>query len=130
MNDYYPGSKQRPGKQSARDEVSPLAYLTPREYLVDGGLVQFYTIGQLGQVLGRKAVTMRTWERTRVLPKATFQAPNPSGDLRGRRRLYSRAQVEGLLRIAVEEGILGEEGKPVGSTRFTERAFKFFKEGS
>lgn len=127
---FYPGSKQRrqPSRQPA-PEASPFDGVTPRRYDVAGKTVEFFGIGDLATALGRKPGTLRKWENTGVLPKATFQAPNPKQDKRARRRLYSRAQAEGIVRIWHEEG-LGDDALPkrVSSTRFTERARALFAE--
>lgn len=123
--EFYPGSRERRPASGAygipQAEVSPFDGVTPRIYDVNGQTVEFFTIGQLAAALNRKPVTLRKWEAQGILPAATFQAPNPGKDPRARRRLYTRAQAEGIVRIAREEGLLGDEPKRVGSTRFTER---------
>jgi hypothetical protein len=45
-----------------------------------------------------------------------------------RRRLYTRHQVEGLIRIAEEEGILRDKQKAISKTQFPARARKLFNE--
>jgi hypothetical protein len=98
----------------------------PKVFLVEGGEKEFFTVGQLAMALGRKAVTIRAWEANGVIPIATYSAP--SDDPRGRRRLYSREQVEGIVQIAGEEGILEETWKPIGATRFKQRVLQLFEE--
>lgn len=127
---YYPGSKQRRTGRPAAEEKAPDPFegVKPRVYIVKGREVDFFTVGQLALALNRKAVTMRKWEREGVIPKATFTAPNPTGDPRARRRLYSRAQAEGMVRIAAEEKIVGESARGVSSTLFSERVIALFRE--
>jgi hypothetical protein len=92
---------------------------------VRGQQYELFTVGQLGQALGgRAAVTMRLWERNGVIPKARMRLPNKNGV--GGRRYYTRAQVEGMRRIAEEEGLL-EQRAPL-SPRFTERCVQLFRD--
>jgi hypothetical protein len=129
--DFYPGSKQRRGPGRAPEpEASPFAGVTPKVYTVSGQKIDFFNIGQLAAALERKPVTLRKWEQTGVIPRATFQAPNPKGDPRARRRLYTRDQAEGIVRIAREEHLIGAVVPPrqVGSTQFTKRVFTLFKD--
>lgn len=129
MPPTYPGSRQR--KDAPRPEIrakdNPFEGMKPRTYTVKGVEVEFFTVGQLAAALGRKAVTIRKWEHDGIIPRATFQAPNPKKDDRARRRLYSRAQAEGIVQIAVEEGLMISATK-VSRTRFTERVIDLFRE--
>ena len=126
--EFYPGSKERRSQQrQPAPEPSPFDGVTPKVYTVNGTEIEFFTIGQLAAALDRKPNTLRKWENTGVIPKATFQAPNPRGLDTARRRLYTRAQAEGVVRIFHEEM---DNGLPklLSSTRFTERVFALFKE--
>lgn len=128
MSDYYPGSKQ------LRRAVATPAPATPDESAWDakpvvktvrGQQIELFTIGQLGQALGgRAAVTMRLWERNGVIPKARMRLANKNGH--GGRRYYTRPQVEGMRRIAQEEGLL--EPRARLSPRFTERVVELFRD--
>ena len=100
----YPGSRER------RQTVAPLAapvvedVLGPGKiYTLNGRDVEFYTIGQLAAALGRKSGTLRKWESQGVIPKPYWL---PAKDPRGVRRLYSRAQAEGIIRIANATGVM------------------------
>lgn len=99
----------------------------PRKYVVNGVETEFFTVGQLARALGREAVTIRKWEREGTIPVAIFQVPGKEGDTRGRRRLYTRAQVEGLVRIAHEEGVLHERRRSFAATEFKARVLELFK---
>lgn len=130
---FYPGSKQR--KDAARasvlvapDVVGPFDGVKPRIYQVRGVETEFFTVGQVAAALSRKPGTFRKWEADGVVPKATFQAPNPKKDPRARRRLYTRAQAEGIVRIAREEGLINDSRRAIGATRFTERVVALFRE--
>ena len=96
-------------------------------YTVAGQDVELFTVGQLAQALGREAGTIRKWEANGIIPKAMYSSP--SIDPRGKRRLYTRAMVEGIVKIAKQEGILAPNSrKTISATRFTERVVQLFKE--
>lgn len=125
-NKYYPGSTTpintvRPERDRVGDWDED-----PRFYKVSGVEIEFFTVGHLSKALGRKPVTIRKWEADGVIPKPTYQ--RNSEDPRGRRRLYTRAQVEGIVEIARQEGILKSHNRPIKNTMFTERVIKLFKE--
>jgi hypothetical protein len=94
---------------------------------VAGVETEFYTLGNLAQALGRQPVTIRKWEREGIIPKSTYQSPGRDDDPRGRRRLYTREQIEGIVRIAHEEGVLVSHQKPLKATNFTVRVVDLFK---
>lgn len=93
--------------------------------IVRGQTIECFTIGQLAAALNRTANTLRGWEADRILPRATYVTP--SKDPRGRRRLYTRAQCEGLIRLANELGIMDAAARfPLAE--FKRRAWKLFTE--
>lgn len=94
---------------------------------VGGKEVELFTIGQLGFFLGRKPQTIRKWERNKIIPRATFVKPGSGGDVRGKRRLYSRAQVEALVEAARQTGILHDLHRQVSKTDFTARVYAAFR---
>jgi hypothetical protein len=99
----------------------------PFIFLVDGKEREFFAIGQLGKALGnRSAVTLRKWERDGILPKSPYT--KPSSDPRGRRRMYTRDMVEGLVIIAREEKVLWpDKGRRLSETNFQTRALSLFQ---
>ena len=101
-----------------------LAGLKPRYYRVNGERCEFFTLGQLAKALNREAVTIRKWEREGILPKPTHRAKGK--DVRGSRRLYTRSQVVGLVRIAIEEGVFYPHQRPIRESNFAVRAHKLF----
>lgn len=77
---------------------------------VKGVPQEFFRIGALAAALGRQTVTIRKWERLGIIPKADYQTkppvlkrsdrpPLPGKAVRGK-RLYSRAQIEGVVAAA------------------------------
>lgn len=128
--DTYPGSKQRRDGTVSRapqpDDVNPLDGIKP--YLTSDDGKEYYKIGQLAAILGRKSGTVRKWEHDGHLPSATYQTnANENRDERARRRLYSREQVEGIWEIAKDEGLLNDSRVYIGRTKFTQRVTKLFQ---
>jgi|SRR6267142_611116 len=99
----------------------------PFIFMVGGKETEFFSIGQLGKALGnRSPVTLRKWEREGILPKSPYT--KPSNDPRGRRRMYTRGMVEGLVKIARDEGVLWpDKGKRLSETMFQVKAVRLFK---
>jgi hypothetical protein len=106
----YPGKR----KPALRDQPRPERKMPdawdakPRHYFVNGVKTEFFTVGQVALALNRTSRTIRWWEGKQVIPPATFRAAAPkrskvkeAGD-----RLWSRAQVEVMIRVAQEEGVL------------------------
>lgn len=83
---------------------------SPKVHMVGDREVEFFPVGALAMALGRQVVTIRSWEAKGWLPEAVFRSPAPAGGVPGRetvgRRLYSRYQVELVLRVAAETGVL------------------------
>lgn len=127
LDDFYPGSRERRQVNRPRLEAEePLDLGVPRIETVAGWDVEFYTIGVLASVLNRSPVTIRNWEADGILPTSWSK---PGADHRGRRRLYTRKQIEGIVRIAREEGVL-EPGPRIGikATDFTARVTALFRQ--
>lgn len=130
---YYPGSKtpiKEYDDKKAPDPEPADEFGRSRTFLVKGEPREFYGVGNLAAALNRKSVTIRKWESDGIIPNATFILP--SEDSRGRRRLYTRAQIEGLQEIAREEGLLEPNAngkwKAIEATQFKDKALKLFRE--
>lgn len=138
-DEYYPGSKlkRRESRQqkheravAARREVreSEDWDARPKRVTVRGIDMDMWPIGALGKALGRDPVTIRTWIRKGWLPKNGFQTQPVVGS-RGDagRRLWTRIQIEGIVRIAREEGLLEEHPPRIQTTNFTRRVIEAWK---
>jgi hypothetical protein len=99
----------------------------PYTFLVGGVETEFFSIGQLGKALGgRSPNTLRAWEREGIIGKSPYVKPSSTPN--GRRRMYTREMVEGLVAIAREEGILWpHKGSRISNTKFSERAIELFR---
>lgn len=100
--------------KSTRASHEWLDSLPSKEYLVGGAAKRFYTIGAVAQALGRKPVTIRSWEAKGWLPPASFRSPPPAGTqlpdkpVKGR-RLYSEHQLVTLVEGAIQYGLSDPE---------------------
>jgi MerR HTH family regulatory protein len=101
----------------SRDDDRPVWAGRPRTFSKRPG-EEFFEIRILAKQLRRKSNTMRAWHSSGFLPKARFHAYG--------RRLYTRAQIEGLVRIAEEEGLLRDKRRNPATTHFPQRAKELF----
>lgn len=130
LREFYPGSTKeivRKPRKAARDlDGWDSDELTRRVLKVQGEDREFFTVGALAKALGRRPVTIRAWERKGVIPKPTFRRPGATPE--GNRRLYTREQISGMVRIATEEGLMRGENRGITSTDFTARVLNLFRE--
>jgi hypothetical protein len=92
--------------------------------MLHGALTSFYTVGHLAAALGRKTVTVRSWESKGRLPHTMYRAPRPKGEQApGKaivgRRLYTREQVEVVISAAAAHGVMTDGGHGADWKRFT-----------
>lgn len=88
-----------------------------KEYAIDGKVRTLYTVGEFATAVGKKAVTIRKWERDGIIPKASFRDDS-------NRRLYSESQIREM-RELVSKYIT--QGKKVPQ-EFIMKARDVFKE--
>lgn len=127
--EYYPGSKMKRAVREPDPEPEPeVLWPKGKIFTISGYEVECFTTGQLAAMLGgRKAVTIRAWEAEGILPSSGYAMPGRDGDVRGRRRYYTRAQVEGVLDIARAEGVLYPSTRiSIKKTGFTDRVRSLF----
>lgn len=97
----------------------------PHYKKVDGHWREFFGTGHLSAALERAPKTLYKWEEKGFLPPATFILNGASRN--GRRRLYTRRQIEGLIVIARETGVLTGNARFVGQTAFPSRSAELFR---
>jgi hypothetical protein len=137
----YPGSKvpiegavkkrQATAKKKAADaeeverDEAP-AWIENRFYMremhINGEKVVFYTLAALAEALLRKPVTIRAWESAGKFPPSPFRT-KANGALGGK-RLYTRKQIEGVVAMADDEGLLYVQ-RPL-TPQFTARVQRLF----
>lgn len=129
LGENYPGSKQK--RRAVAPAPAPSAAeagrwdARPIWIEVGDERREFFAIGALALALGRRPVTIRKWIENGVLPKARWVTHSDVPD-RGSRRLWTREQIEGIARIAREEGLIGTN-RHVGGTQFTARVKEFWR---
>jgi hypothetical protein len=118
--EYFPGSRVRKddfhsslralNAPEGPAEGQPRAWdRNPRIQAFKGSNVEFFTIGPLAEALGKKPVTIRAWITKGWLPPARYRTagiPGTRGD--AGRRLWMRWQIETIVAVANEIGILRE----------------------
>ena len=100
----WPGGKPPKNRPTTKRPTDDDQYngAKPKPYRINGTDMQMFTVGQLALAVNRKAVTIRSWEKQGIIPRATYRTPAPSGpQLPGKpskgRRLYSQVQVDLIL---------------------------------
>lgn len=126
-----PGSRPRvdhnkqPAQPIADSDVLPEGWdRQPRVYRVNGVDTQLFDIESFMEATGLRYGTIRQWERHGVLPKPLMRSPRRDG-VPGH-RLYSRAYIEGVARILVEEKI-SDTRRNVRQTDFIARVQDLFE---
>lgn len=95
---------------------------------ISGFYREFFAISHLANALGRSTKTLYKWEAANppLFPRATWIYNGESKN--GRRRLYTRRQIEGVLVIAYEEGVLSGTKRFVSHTEFPARCAELFQQ--
>lgn len=126
LDEFYPGSRERrdqPPAPATAVEEDPLG--TGKFLVVRGQRIEFFYVGQVARAINRTAVTLRAWEASGVIPKSGYVKPGV--DARGRRRLYSRAQAETIIRLAKIHDVM-DAGSRKPLTEFKHSVWAAFAE--
>lgn len=103
-----------------------------KTFLTNDGDLVLYTIGALGEALGKSPVTIRLWIRKGIIPDAGLKTAPLHGTLgNAGRRLFSLEQIEALVFIAKTEGVIGSGvGRPAdfSKTSFQARVWGLWSE--
>lgn len=139
-----PEQKTYPGSTTVRRSARPKPPPEPQEALkwdrspitrqvVLAGkkvTVEFFHIRALAEALGKESVTIRKWMLYRWLPEARFRDRDqilPDGKVRHGKRLWTRAQIEAIVAIAKEEGLLDTARPDVKGSKFTDRVKNYLR---
>lgn len=126
--DIYPGTTRPVGPPAGANSERTAGEdwdATPSYHYLQGAIREFFAIGNLAQALSRSTKTIYKWESRSLFPQATFILNGSSRN--GRRRLYTRQQINGVLEIALAEGILTGTRRFIGATAFPARCFELFQ---
>jgi hypothetical protein len=128
----YPGRRQPVNRVTPKVQNEAVDWAAkPLKYMVGGEEREFFSIGHLAKALGYSVQSIRAWENTQLLPKSRYRSPNqrranqPEHLTKGK-RLWTREQIEGILRIASEEGVILNKKPP--TPRFAARVRVLFNE--
>lgn len=126
QDEYYPGSKKK--RRAVTGKVDPWGKVPSVTLAYKGAPRTFYSIGVLAEFLNRLPPTVRKWERLGYIPESRYRSVGRGKH--GKKRLYTREQIEGLVAIAKEEGLLDDvnTNRNVSSTHFPEKAKRLFEE--
>jgi hypothetical protein len=113
----YPGRKKpvnRDGTSKKREqEASDTSDwdAKPAYYRVDGVEQEFFLISHLAKALGYSVQSIRAWEAQGLLARTPYRSPRTKAPVAGGRsnkgkRLWTREQVEGIVRIAKEHRVI------------------------
>ncbi|MFE2539076.1 hypothetical protein [Actinacidiphila glaucinigra] len=128
--DVYPGTARpigvpHPALQPAGADVARWDE-DPVFKKISGFYREFFAISHLCAAINRSPKTLYKWETSNLFPLATWIYNGESRN--GRRRLYTRRQIEGVVVIAYEEGVLSGTKRFISHTQFPARCFELFKQ--
>jgi hypothetical protein len=109
----YPG-RRKPMNRGAKQTAPPPPTAwdaKPLRYNVKGVEQEFFIIGHLAKALGYSVQSIRLWEDKGLLPPSPYRSPRTQGMVAGGRsnkgkRLWTRAQIEGILRLAAKHKVI------------------------
>jgi len=115
----YPG-RRKPANRGTKAGPSSDTSLwddKPVRYMVKGEVREFYTISHLAAALGYSVQSIRAWEDKGLLPRSPFRSPRTARPVAGGRsdkgkRLWTREQVEGIVRLARRHKVILNKRPP------------------
>jgi hypothetical protein len=115
----YPGRRKPVNRAAAPKGTSGTEVwdARPVRYMVGGEVREFYTISHLAAALGYSVQSIRAWEDKGLLPRSPFRSPRTRKPVAGGRsdkgkRLWTREQVEGIVRLARRHRVILNKKPP------------------
>jgi hypothetical protein len=115
----YPGRRKPVNRQPppASDDREVWEDIKPTVYIVGGEKREFYFIGALAKALGYSVQSIRAWEAAGLMPNTPFRSPRTRKPVAGGRsdkgkRLWTREQIEGILRLAKKHRVVLNKQPP------------------
>jgi hypothetical protein len=129
----YPG-RRKPVNRDTKTPPPPLETpwdAKPVTYKVNGVDREFFTISHLAKALGYSVQSIRAWEAQGLLPRSLYRSPRTTRPVAAGRsdkgkRLWTRAQIEGILRVAQQHKVLLNKEPPTAA--FSADVARLFEE--
>ena len=118
----YPGRRKPVNRNKAKvEKPEPVVWDDkPAYYLINGEKHEFFLISHLAKALSYSVQSIRAWEAQGLLPRTPYRSPRTktpvaAGRSNKGKRLWTRAQVEGILRIANKHQVILNKKPPTPS---------------
>lgn len=115
----YPGRK-KPVNRTIKSESGDTEVwdAKPVYYLIGGERREFFLISHLAKALDYSVQSIRAWEAQGLLARTPYRSPRTARPVAGGRsnkgkRLWTREQVLGIVRIAKKHGVIFPDRKGV-----------------
>lgn len=108
----YPGRRKPVNRVPPKAENdTPVWDAQPAYYVVAGERREFFYIGALAKAIGYSVQAIRLWEGQGLMPNTPFRSPRTKKPVAGGRsdkgkRLWTREQIEGILRLAKKHNVI------------------------
>jgi hypothetical protein len=113
----YPG-RRKPKNRGTPPPPPPVEWdAKPLYYRVDGEKREFFVIGHLAKALGYSVASIRAWEDKSLMPSSGYRSPRTKAPVAGGRsdkgkRIWTREQIVGIVRIAEEHKVILNKKPP------------------
>jgi len=118
----YPG-RRKPVNRGTKAKPLPDTGVwdeKPARYMVGGEIREFYTISHLAKALDYSVQSIRAWEDKGMLPRSPYRSPRTRKPVAGGKsdkgkRLWTREQVEGIVRLARRHNVIFNKKPPTAA---------------
>lgn len=121
----YPGRRKPKNRDDdspkrKRADDKPVWDERPYRGRLNGEPREFYLISHLAAALGYSVQSIRAWEDKGVLPRTPYRSPRKTKPVAGGRlikgkRLWTREQVEGIIRLARRHRVIFNKKPPTAA---------------
>jgi hypothetical protein len=128
----YPGRRKPVNRDGPRASSETEVWdAKPTFYLVRGERREFFFISALAKALGYSVQSIRSWEDQGLLTNSGYRSPRTNGRVAGGRsdkgrRLWTRAQIDGILALAKRHRVILNKKPPTPA--FAEDVARLFNE--
>jgi hypothetical protein len=114
----YPGRKKPVNRDVKAVSDTEVWDAKPVYYLINGERREFFLISHLAKALDYSVQSIRAWEAQGLLARTPYRSPRTARPVAGGRsnkgkRLWTREQVLGIVRIAKKHGVIFPDRKGV-----------------